>query len=233
MPLVSPDASTAAGRSSGEVCHLLNRANARATIFAVDADFMRFEELLAEEQEAAGVQLYAWCLMPTHWHLVARPDAPGGLTRLMRRLARRHTQLWHKVRGTRGQGHLYQGRYKAFAVQSDDHFLTVCRYVERNPLRAGLVTRAADWRFGSLWRLGRHRVPPHPDPWPVPRPRRWAEVVDGAETPAELEALRTSLARGRPFGDASWIRLTAARFTLGSTMRPPGRPPRRNATPES
>ncbi len=152
------------------VCHLLNRANARATMFAARTDFLLFEALLAEEREAAGVQLYAWCLMPTHWHLVARPEAPGGLTRFMRRLTQRHTQLWHKARGTRGQGHLYQGRYKAFPVQDDDHFLTVCRYVERNPLRAGLVARAADWRFGSLWRLRRRGSPPRPDPWPVPRP---------------------------------------------------------------
>ena len=211
------------------VCHLLNRANARATMFAARAAFLVFETLLAEEREAAGVQLYAWCLMPTHWHLVARPEAPGGLTRLLRRLAQRHTQLWHKARGTRGQGHLYQGRYKAFPVQDDDHFLTLCRYVERNPLRAGLVARAADWRFSSLWRLGRRGAPPRPDPWPVPRPHGWSELVDRAETPSELEALRTSLARNRPFGDPGWTRRIADSFALGSTLRPPGRPPRRNA----
>jgi REP-associated tyrosine transposase len=168
------------------ICHLLNRANARATIFVEDADFQRFEELLAEEREAGGVQLYAWCVMPTHWHLVARPDTPGQLARFMRRLAQRHTQFWHKVRGTRGDGHLYQGRYKAFAVQDDGHFLTVCRYVERNPLRAGLVTSASDWRFSSLWRLDRPGIAPRPDPWPVPRPRAWARMVDASQTPAEL-----------------------------------------------
>jgi putative transposase len=214
------------------VCHLLNRANARATMFTGDADFELFEALLAEAREAARVQLYVWCLMPTHWHLVARPEAPGGLARFMRRLAQRHTQLWHKARGTRGHGHLYQGRYKAFPVQDDDHFLAVCRYVERNPLRAGLVARARDWRFGSLCRLGRRGSPPRPDPWPVPRPRGWAELVDRAETPGELAALRTSVARGRPFGDPRWTRMIADRFTLGSTLRPPGRPARRNAPPQ-
>lgn len=206
------------------ILHLLNRGNARATIFGGDADFRGFEELLAEERDASGVELYAWCLMPNHWHLVARPNMPGQIARFMRRLAQRHTQCWHTVRGTRGQGHLYQGRYKAFAVQVDGHFLTVCRYVEGNALRAGLVTSASDWRFGSLWRLGRQGIPPQPDPWPVPRPRAWARLVDAAQAPAELEALRTSVIRGRPFGDASWTQRIADRFSLGSTLRPPGRP---------
>jgi putative transposase len=116
-------------------------------------------------------------------------------------------------------------------VQDDGHFLTVCRYVQRNPLRAGLVARASDWRFGSLWRLDRDDVPPQPDPWPVPHPRAWAKIVDAAQTPAELEVLQTSVMRGRPFGDASWTRRVADRFALGSTLRPAGRPRHDGTTP--
>ena len=89
------------------------------------------------------MRLLAWCLMPNHWHLVLWPRADGDLGRFVRRLTQRHTQAWHRRHGTRGQGHLYQGRYKAFLVQDDAHLLTVCRYVERNPLRAGLVAAAA------------------------------------------------------------------------------------------
>ena len=128
---------------------MLNRANARRRC-STTRPTTAFTALLAEERARAGMRLLAWCLMPNHWHLVLWPRADGDLGRFVRRLTQRHTQAWHGRHGTLGQGHLYQGRYKAFLVQDDAHLLTVCRYVERNPLRAGLVAAAADWPHGSL-----------------------------------------------------------------------------------
>src|SRR5262245_56575181 len=179
------------------VYHVLNRANARAPLLEDEADYRRFAELIGEERAHVGMRLLAWCLMPNHWHLVLWPRADGELCRFVRRLTQRHTQAWHGRHGTRGQGHLYQGRYKAFLVQGDAHLVTVCRYVERNPLRAGLVASAAEWPYGSLaQRRGAARLL---DPWPLPRPACWAAVVDRPETPQELEALRRSVQRGAPF----------------------------------
>ena len=88
--------------------------------------------------------------MPNHFHLVVRPSGDGDLSRFMRWLTMTHTQRWHAHHHSAGSGHLYQGRFKSFPVQSDEHFYTVCRYVERNALRAGLVERAEQWRWGSL-----------------------------------------------------------------------------------
>jgi putative transposase len=126
-----------------------------------------------------------------------------------------------------GLGHLYQGTYKSFPVQNDEHFHTVCRYVERNALRAGLVKRAEDWRWGSLWQREQDKpvkgYPPLAD-WPIPRPRQWAVAVNRPETPVELEALRTSVNRGRPFGASSWQQRIAKRLDLEYTFRPRGRP---------
>jgi putative transposase len=139
----------------GLVYHVLNRANARAPLFDDAIDYRSFTELLAEERAHTGMRLLAWCLMPNHWHLVLWPRADGDLARFVRRLTQRHTQARHRRQGTLGQGHLYQGRYKAFLVQDDPHLLAVCRYVERNPLRAGLVTSAADWPHSSLSQLRR------------------------------------------------------------------------------
>ena len=208
------------------VYHVLNRANARAPLFDDAADYQDFARLLAEERARTGMRLLAWCLMPNHWHLVLWPRSDGDLGRFVCRLTQRHTQARHARRGTRGQGHLYQGRYKAFLVQDDAHLVAVCRYVERNPLRAGLVASAADWPHGSLAQLRRRGAARLLDPWPFTRPVRWAEAVDRPETAQELETLRRSVQRGAPFGAAGWVAAMADRYGLASSLRPRGRPAR-------
>jgi len=111
-------------------------------------------------------------------------------------------------------------------VQADDHLFAVCRYVERNPLRARLVRRAEAWRWGSLWRREQEEGVTMLADWPLPRPDDWREAVNRAETAAELEALRAAARRGRPYGDAPWLEDIVRRFDLGSTLRPRGRPAR-------
>jgi len=108
-----------------------------------------------------------------------------------------------------GGGHLYQGRFKSFPVQEDEHFLTVCRYVERNPLRANLVSRAELWKWSSLWTWNRAAPTVPLARWPVPRPTDWIEHVNAPQTEAELNAIRRSVVRSRPFGEAEWTLKTA------------------------
>ncbi len=136
----------------GYAYHVLNRANARLTIFNGARDYESFERLLAEAVERTGTRLLAYCLMPNHWHLVVWPKEDGELSRFVGWLTLTHTQRWHAHRHSAGAGHLYQGRFKSFPIQTDDHFYTVARYVERNALRAKLVRRAEAWRWGSLYR---------------------------------------------------------------------------------
>jgi putative transposase len=119
---------------------------------------------------------------------------------------------------------LYQGRFKSFPIEQDEHFFTVCRYVERNALRANMVSSAGQWRWCSLW----HRIN---EPgsltlaeWPLARGDRWLEYVNQAETKAELKALQRSAWSGTPFGNTLWQRTTAKRLGLESTLRSPGRP---------
>jgi putative transposase len=170
--------------------------------------------------------------MPNHWHLVLRPEADGDLGRFMQRLTVTHVRRWREHRHSVGQGHLYQGIYKSFPVQDDRHFLTVCRYVERNALRANLVSTALaqDWRWSSLWQRQQNTLPGNPEdwptltPWPVDAPRDWLKHVNQPETTAELDALHLSLRRGRPFGSDGWVAATAKRLELTNTMRARGRP---------
>jgi putative transposase len=133
---------------------------------------------------------------------------------------------YHAHYHTSGEGHVYQGRFKSFPVQSDAHFLALCRYVERNALRANLVPRAEAWRWSSLWRWLQPVEPSPPllSAWPLPRLPNWTARVNEALTDGELSALRGSVQRGSPFGDSAWITATSARLGLTSTLRPRGRP---------
>jgi len=125
---------------------------ARMQLFDAPADYEAFERVLAEAHERVAMRTLAYCVLPPHWHLVLWPREDGELSRFMAWVTLTHTQRWHAHRHTTGSGHLVQGRFKSFPVQTDEHLLMVCRYVERNPLRAGLVRRAEEWRWASLWR---------------------------------------------------------------------------------
>ena len=137
---------------AGAIYHALNRANLRSTIFHKDADYLAFEAILGQALELYQIELYGYELMPNHWHLVLRPLVDGEMSRFMKWVSGTHTIRCHAHSHTSGQGHVYRQRFKSFPVQDDDHCAVVCRYVERNALRAGLVSRAEDWRWGSLWR---------------------------------------------------------------------------------
>jgi putative transposase len=158
--------------AGGWVYHVLNRANARLPIFESDGDYEAFERILAEGGERFRPRLLAYCLMPNHWHLVAWPEKDGVLSRFVGWVTLTHTRRHHAHRHTVGTGHLYQGRFKSFPVQQDEHFYAVCRYVERNAFRAGLVERPDDWRYSSLWRRthGAAKAQAWLSAWPVSRP---------------------------------------------------------------
>ena len=136
---------------AGGLYHALNRGNARMAIFWKDEDYAAFEQILSEGLERYAVRLYSYQLMPNHWHLVLRPTEAGAMSHFLRWVTATHTMRYHAHYHTSGEGHIYQGRFKSFPIQDDAHFLTVCRYVERNALRAQLVSQAEDWRWGSLW----------------------------------------------------------------------------------
>src|SRR5262249_9867175 len=111
--------------------------------------------------------------------------------------------------------HLWQGRYKSFPVQQDDHLLTLLRYLERNPVRAGLVERAEAWPWSSAGlRAGRGEAPAFFDPGPVALPRRWLAWVNQPLTEGELARVRHSVARGAPLGEPDWAAQAAERLGL-------------------
>ena len=206
--------------------HVLNRGNARMDLFRDDADYDAFEKILAEAVKRDETRLLAYCLTRNHWHLLVWPREDGELSRFVAWLTLTDTQRWHAHRHSIGYGHVYQGRFKSFPVEEDDHFCTVARYVERNALRANLLRRAEAWRWSSLfrWLHGPAEEKPALASWPLPRKAGWVEHVNSPLSDAELSAIRRSVDRGSPFGSESWSERTIRRLGLESTIRPRGRP---------
>lgn len=129
---------------------------------------------------------------------------------------------WHAHPKTGGTGHLYQGRFNSFPIQSEGHLLTVMRYVERNPVRANFVDLAEELQWGSAY-AGRRPADERiwlATPDDPPLPRNWRSRVNKVETERELTSLRYSVRRGLPFGDEQWTKNSAVRLGLESTTRP-------------
>src|SRR5580692_6316794 len=130
------------GKTGGYVFHVLNRAVGRAMLFKKNGDYAAFEKVLQEGLEWQPMRVLAYCVMPNHWHLVVWPRHDGELSEFVGWLTLTHTQRWHAYRQSTGSGPVYQGRFKSFPIQEDDHLYAASRYVERNALRARLVRRA-------------------------------------------------------------------------------------------
>jgi putative transposase len=218
---------TARAARAGICYHVLTRGNARQTVFHDVADFEMFTNLMLRASADRPMCVFAWCLMPNHLHLVLRPLGDGDLGPWMQWLLTAHVRYHQRRYATIGR--IWQGRFKAFPIQQDDHLLTVLRYVERNPVRAGLVADAARWPWSSaVDRQDDTGEPLRPDgfllPSPVELPQPWTEWVNRPLTESELAAVRQCAKRERPYGDCAWIQGTADRLGLRWTLNPRGRP---------
>ena len=196
-------------------------------IFDSAGDYYRFLELVGRAQRRMEVELFAYCLMPNHFHLVVRPNADGELSKFIHWVCGKHAQGFHDAHDTVGQGCVYQGRFKAIPVSSDGHFLRLCRYVERNPLRARLAGKAEQWEWSSLsQRLGLRR-PVRLTSWPVPMPDGWVAVVNEEAPAVETEEIQAAVRRGSPYGGKEWREQMGTRLGMTGKIRPVGRPKKR------
>jgi len=209
--------------SVGGICyHVLNRGNGRASIFHRDSDYAAFVQVFGQACQRIPMRILAYCLLPNHFHLALWPYQDGDLSRWMHWLLTAHVCRYRQH--YQSSGHIWQGRFKAFPVQQDEHLLTVLRYIERNPVRAGLTARAEEWRWSSagVWSVGHSEVAL--DIGPCLRPTDWLEFVNQPLTAAELEGLRQSATREIPYGAVDWKVQTAARLGLKAMLQSPGRP---------
>jgi putative transposase len=209
--------------------HILNRGNQKARVFHEPADYEQFLALIHLAQERLYLPILAACLMPNHFHLVVQPRAAEDLSRWTQWLFTTQVRWQHAKNRTTGR--IWQGPFKSFLCQTDHHLLTVMRYVERNALRANLVERAEDWRWGSLaWRSA-HRPPARIHESPVALPSYWRHLVNEPQTAMELAAIRNSVNRQSPFGDESWVLEKAWETGIEQTLQPVGRPRKSRSLP--
>jgi len=210
----------------GYVYHIINRASGRVPIFKTKEDFKLFEEVLEEAKEKTGMRILAYCIMPNHFHLALYPEQDDEIQKFMGWFTKTHTQRWHVAHNTTGHGHLYQGRYKSFIVNTDKYYLTLMKYIEQNPLRSKLVNHAEDWQWGSLYR--RMRGTPQQkkllSAWVVHEPKDYIRDVNILLKKDDLEEVRGSVMKGGPLGGREWRDALIEKMNLGYTTRGVGRP---------
>jgi putative transposase len=205
------------------VYHVMNRGAKKELLFDEPSDYLAFEALLLEASQQVPMRILAYCLMPNHWHLLLWPVKDGDLTRFVKWLSTTHACRWARSHKCVGNGAVYQSRFKSIPIEQGPHLLWTWRYVERNALRAELVSKAEDWPWCSLRKRSNTPPPDWLDPGPIQLPENWLEIVNLAQTHNELEEFRKRMKVGAPFGCKEW---------LATTREHRGRPNLRNAKKE-
>jgi putative transposase len=204
--------------------HVTQRGNRRQRTFFEDADYALYRDLLAQAAERAGAQVWAYCLMPNHVHIIIVPSDEDGLRRTFADTHRRYTGYINARH--RWTGHLWQGRFGAVAMD-ETHLAAAVRYVALNPVRARLVERAQDWRWSSV----AAHLSGIDDPLLTPAPvlDRYGDFAaflgDPVADEAAWRALRMSETSGRPLGADVWLDDLEAK--TGRTLKPQKRGPKR------
>ncbi len=183
--------------------HITQRGNRRQQTFFHADDYSVYIDLMAQWCREQGVRIWAYCLMPNHVHLIAVPSSEGGLRRAIGEAHRRYTRRVNFREGWRG--HLWQGRFASF-VMDEPYLLAAARYVELNPVRAGLATAPSDYP----WSSARAHLAGHDDALAEVSPllamaSDWRRLLCSAVGEEELRALRRRERTGRPLGDEEFM----------------------------
>jgi putative transposase len=177
---------------AGSVQHVVNRGNDKRTLFESTRDFEEFLKLMAWAKRRAMIRIPAYVLMRNHWHFVLWPAEAGQVETYLHLLTGTHAIRRRRITCTVGQGHIYQDRYHASGIWTERYYTNVIRYVEANPLRANLVSRAEKWRWSSLYeRLGTSRG--LLDEGPMALPADWLDIVNECQSQDVVTEIRKDL----------------------------------------
>jgi putative transposase len=181
----------------GACYHICNRATEQRLLFKVKADYELWIRTLKEALEKYPLNIYAFCVMPNHWHILASCHSGELFMRAMQWLGATHAIRWRKRAESVGKGAVYQSRYRCHRVKPNQIFWVVARYIERNPVRAGLADSPFVWEWSSAGQKNVGEIPMYE--WPIPKPANWEDFLKRGGDPVEESQIREALIRGQPF----------------------------------
>jgi putative transposase len=206
----------------GYIYHVYNRGYEGEDVFHEEDDYEAFVLGMMRANSQVPMKVLGYCLLPNHFHLLVWTRKDGDLSRWMQWVMTGHVRRYTRI--YEAGSNIWQARFRSFPVQEDDHFLQALRYVERNPLRAGVVDRSQDWEWSSLKASKRSTPAGLLADGPLSKPRNWASIVNRAEPQDEVARLRKSLVSGSPYGSDAWTRKTIRAMGNGTSRRSDGRP---------
>jgi len=208
--------------------HVTQRGNARQVILSSDGDRVTYLELLRQYSELHGLALLGYCLMSNHVHLIVVPRAAEALAQALKHTHGRYASYWNARNSS--SGHVWQGRFYSCPLD-ETHLWAALRYVELNPVRAGMVSEAAEWRWSSaaahcgssapeaLLELERWRKR-----WTV---AEWREHLAAGESASDVATMRQYTHTGRPLGSQRFVADLEHSTLRALAARRAGRPPKR------
>ena len=215
----------------GQPHHVILRGNNRQAIFFSDLDRQHLLDTLAEAATQHRVAIHAYVLMDNHLHLLLTPPSADALSRMMQSLGRRYVG-WFNARHKR-TGTLWEGRFRAGLIEGERHLLACMRYIELNPVRAGMCAEAAQWPWSSAaHHLGLTRsalITEHELVWslgntPFEREHAYREFIAQGVSRPEQAMFTDAVLRGRPLGSETFLKPLAESHGEVVNKRPRGRP---------
>ena len=212
----------ARGLADNQIYHIINRGNRREAVFHDNYDYEKFLKLLIESKEKYAIKIYAYCLMPNHFHLVIYTKYADSLSQGMHWISSSSVRYYNKRYNI--SGHLWQGRYKSFIVQEDSYLLVLLKYVEANPKRARIVKDCIDYKYSSANNRIKNNENLITDEIPILLPDDWYGYINSDEKITDIESIRNCINRQAPLGDKNWKYMVSKKYNLESTINPRGRP---------
>jgi len=205
--------------------HVVQRGNRRQRVFFREGDKEEYIRIIKEQSQRYGVTIWAYCLMDNHVHLIAVPQAAGGLARAIGETHRRYTRMVNFREHWRG--YLWQGRFSSFPLDTGYLYWAV-RYVERNPVRAGIVKKAEDYRWSSARsHIRKAKDPLLSDFYLMREIKDWRKYLAEADKEEQLRIFRKHIETGRPMGDETFIGKLEQKLGIILKKRKPGPKPKR------
>jgi putative transposase len=168
--------------------HIINRGNNKQTIFRTRLDYLVFIGLLKEAKIRYPLTVFGYCLMPNHFHLIIYARDAGHVRAFIHWILTCFAHYYHAKYNT--SGHLWQGRFKNLLIEREEYLIIALRYIENNPVRAGMVRSSRDWEWSSIQQHSQRSYDALVDPPPFTVPGDWLNLVNMPLTPKEFETIK-------------------------------------------